>query len=722
MEGREDMLPILRIYTADLRRIASNWAAAVIVLGLVCLPSLYAWFNIEASWDPYGQTGGLVVAVTNLDQGAVISGKPVRIGSEIVESLKENPNIGWVFVNEGKAIRGVERGDYYASIVIPDDFSAKIGTIVTDNPQKAELIYYVNEKVNAVSPKITGKGASGIIQQVNHQFIKTANGTIFRIMNEIGIELESSRPTIETVRDTLFKLEAMIPDIQKAAAAMTRDVRKAEEIAAGVQSRLPAITLLVQDSELLADRLSAVLERGSEAIQAAGPDVGNDLQLLKATAESAKLVAQAFQGGATSPALPELGLERLSHRLAAAADTTETLLSLFNRLNGFLAGNPLTGAADKLGQVQETFRRLQRTADSLRDAVASGNKSYAALLSELEQGASQASEALESLLSRYETDIMPQIVQGLTRTKQSAQTALDVLKQANAALPEVSRLISDTASVLAASGNALQTISDGLPAAADKIRSLADRIRALEREGNLDDLIGLLRKDADKTSEFFAEPAVLHENRLFPIPNYGSAMSPFFTTLSLWVGALLLVSLLSVDAGEPDAPQEGYVIYFGRFLTFWTLAIMQSLLVTIGDLLLLGTYAANPVWFVLFGAAISSVFMLIVYTLVSVFGNVGKAMAIVLLVLQLAGSGGTFPIQVTPAFFQAIHPFLPFTYAIRLMREAVGGLLWDVAIQDLCLLGVFAAMFLIIGITLKDWINRVSAGLVRKAKESRLIH
>ncbi|MFC3772304.1 YhgE/Pip family protein [Paenibacillus sp. GCM10012303] len=717
------MLPILRIYTADLSRIARNWAAAVIVLGLVCLPSLYAWFNIEASWDPYGQTGGLVVAVTNLDQGAAISGKPVRIGDEIVESLKNNPAIGWVFVNEGKAMRGVQHGDYYASIVIPDDFSAKIGTIVTDNPQKAELVYYVNEKVNAVSPKITGKGASGIIQQVNHQFIKTANGTIFRIMNEIGIELESSRPTIETVRDTLFKLEAMIPEIEKAAAAMTRDVRKAEEIAAGVQSRLPVIAQLAQDGVLLADRLSAVLERGSEAIQAAGPDVGNDLQLLKTTADSAKLLVQSFWDGTASAALPELGLERLSRRLSAAADTTEVLLSLFNRLNGFLTGNPLSGAADKLGQAQEAFRRMQRTTDSLRDAIASGAKSYDALLSELEQGAGQTSEALDSLLGRYETELMPQIVQGLIRTRELAQTALDVLKQANAALPEVSRLVSDAASVLAASGNALQTVSDSLPAAAAKIHGLADRIRALEREGNLNDLIGLLRKDADKTSEFFAEPAVLHENRLFPIPNYGSAMSPFFTTLSLWVGALLLVSLLSVEAGnESGVPQEGYVVYFGRFLTFWTLAVMQSLLVTIGDLVFLGTYAANPVWFVWFGAVISSVFMLIVYTLVSVFDNVGKAMAIVLLVLQLAGSGGTFPVQVTPAFFQAIHPFLPFTYAISLMREAVGGLLWDIATRDLCLLGVYAALFLIIGITLKDWINRVSAGVVRKAKESRLIH
>lgn len=202
------MKPILRIYAADIHRIATNLAAAVIVLGLILLPSLYAWFNIAASWDPYSQTGGLPVAVANRDQGASLRGKAVNLGNEIVESLRSNRNIGWTFTGEEQAIRGVEHGDYYACIIIPENFSAKIGTVLSDNPQKAELVYYVNEKINAVSPKITGKGASGIIEQVNRNFIQTANGTIFRIFNEIGIELEAGLPTILTLRDAVFKLEA----------------------------------------------------------------------------------------------------------------------------------------------------------------------------------------------------------------------------------------------------------------------------------------------------------------------------------------------------------------------------------------------------------------------------------------------------------------------------------------------------------------------------------
>jgi len=167
---------------------------------------------------------------------------------------------------------------------------------------------------------------------------------------------------------------------------------------------------------------------------------------------------------------------------------------------------------------------------------------------------------------------------------------------------------------------------------------------------------------AQRESEFFAEPVVLKENKLFPIPNYGSAMSPFFTTLSLWAGALLLVSLLS------------------------------------------------------------ALFMLMVCTLVSVFGNIGKAMAIVLLVLQLAGAGGTFPVQVTPPFFQAIHPFLPFTYATGLMREATGGIVGKLVRADLLRLSAYAAASLVVGLSLKRIINRASAAMVARARESRLIH
>ncbi|MDF2724778.1 MAG: YhgE/Pip [Paenibacillus sp.] len=715
------MKPILRIYAADIRRIATNWAAAVIVLGLIVLPSLYAWFNISASWDPYSQTGGLPVAVANRDQGASIRGKAINLGNEIVESLGSNRNIGWTFIGEEQAIRGVEHGDYYACIIIPESFSAKIATVLSDNPQKAELVYYVNEKINAVSPKITGKGASGIIEQVNRNFIQTANGTIFRIFNEIGIELQAGLPTILTLRDAVFKLEAMLPEIEQAAAAAAEDVRKAEEIVARVQARLPAIVQLAQDSEQLADRLAAVLGSGTKAVEAAGPDVLHNLQLLKMTADAAVQLTELLRDGKADPAIVSAGLDRMSRRLGIASDVSGTLSSLMERLGKFSGSDKLAPAITRLGQIQADFQRQKVLVDTARTALDKGEKLSGELIDGIEKPAREASGLLGDLINRYDAEIQPSIVQGLDKAKQSALAALAVLKEANASIPDVQRIVGEAAQGLAAGEQALQTVIARMPAVTAQVKSLADRIRALEQQGSLEELIALLRKDASKESEFFAEPVVLQENRLFPIPNYGSAMSPFFSTLSLWVGALLLVSLLTVEVHAPDGARSHH-IYIGRFLTFCTLAILQSLCVTIGDIWLLGTYVAAPGAFMLYGVLISAVFMLIVYTLVSVFGNVGKAMAIVLLVLQLSGSGGTFPIQVTPAFFQAIHPFLPFTYAIGAMREAVGGIVRDIVVRDLCMLGVYAALTLIVGLTLKEWINRAGAKLVAKAKASGIIH
>ncbi|WP_231571092.1 YhgE/Pip family protein [Gordoniibacillus kamchatkensis] len=297
-----------------------------------------------------------------------------------------------------------------------------------------------------------------------------------------------------------------------------------------------------------------------------------------------------------------------------------------------------------------------------------------------------------------------------------------MLADANKSIPDVERIVGDAAKGLAIGGQELAALQRDLPAAEAKVKSIADRIRELEKEGTLNELIDLLKINADKESDFFAEPVKLTENKLFPIPNYGSAMSPFFTTLSLWVGALLLVSLLTVEVHEPEAQLKSYQIYFGRYMTFGTLAVLQSVLVTAGDIWLLKAYVADKLPFIAFGMLLSAIFMLIVYTLVSVFGNVGKAMAIVLLVLQLAGSGGTFPIQVTPPFFQAIHPFLPFTYAISMMREAVGGILWDIVAKDVAVLLLFVGAALLIGLALKSAINRAAERMVAKAKESKLIH
>ncbi|HBJ01423.1 MAG TPA: YhgE/Pip domain-containing protein, partial [Lysinibacillus sp.] len=221
--------------------------------------------------------------------------------------------------------------------------------------------------------------------------------------------------------------------------------------------------------------------------------------------------------------------------------------------------------------------------------------------------------------------------------------------------------------------------------------------------------------------DFFEEPIKLKEHRIFPIANYGTAMTPFYTVLSIWVGCLLLISLLSVNLHE-NSPYSIREIYFGRLLTFATFSIIQTLIITIGDTFLVDGSIQAPAYFILFGLLISIVFVTVVYTLVSVFGNVGKALAIVMLVLQIAGSGGTYPVELLPKFFQIINPFLPFTYAIEMMREAVGGIIWSTVWVDLLFLTGFWFFFILFGFFLKKLLSEKIEHFMNKTRGLDIFH
>lgn len=716
------MKQIGKIYRTDVNNIVTNWVALVVILGLIFLPSLYAWFNIKASWDPYGQTVNLKVAVVNHDKGALLRGNSLRIGDDIIASLKNNKKIGWVFTDDKEANRGVNYGQYYASIIIPEDFSERIATVLTDNPQKAEIVYNVNEKINAIAPKIASKGASGIVEQVSSHFIKEANGTIFAIFNKVGLELETQRPTIEEVASLIIKIESILPEINQTVAILAEDMNMADELVQKAQTNLIVIAKAATNYKDFVGQLGKWLDTGSDTLKAIGPNIKNDLILLQETSLAGNELSSILVDTNMNPAVALEALHGTEERFSNAAKTMDKMTELFERLNRIVGENRLTVAVEKMKTMNSILQQQLSLMNHIEGTFSQRESLSPEKMNQFNQLTKDFSLGLENLIQGYDDEIQPHIQQGLGRVKASSEAAFHILEDVSADIPDVQKILKDAEKGLSVSNKELPVIQKRLPVIENKLRDFANLIRTLEEEGTLAEVIDLLKNNASKESEFFAEPVILKENKLYPIPNYGSAMSPFFTTLSLWVGALLLVSLLTVEVHGHEERFKSYEIYFGRYFTFLTLAIMQSLFVTLGDIFLLDTYVVNKFWFIIFGALLSSVFMLIVYTLVSVFGNVGKALAIVLLVLQLAGSGGTFPIQVTGPFFQAIHPLLPFTYGISMMREAVGGIIWEIIIKDLLRLSVYVAFALTVGLSLKKMVNRSTESLVKKVKESKLIH
>src|SRR5690606_19681593 len=342
-------------------------------------------------------------------------------------------------------------------------------------------------------------------------------------------------------------------------------------------------------------------------------------------------------------------------------------------------------------------------------------------IQQLHDLSANASIKIDEFVKEYKKVIEPTVLNEVAKAKETLSGAKGVLVEIQSTLPEVERVLNNTDGKLGEGKEKLEYAQGELPFINEKINALAEKIRNINAETDINEIIQLLQNNPDAERSFFEEPVFLDENKLFPIENYGTGMTPFYTVLAIWVGGLLLISLLSVDVKNPQLFKTKE-IYFGRLLTFMVIGFLQTLIVTSGDLVLLGVSAKEPFWMIVFGLFISLVFMIIVYTLVSVFGNVGKAIAIVMLVLQIAGSGGTYPVPLLPTFFQMISPFLPFTYAVDLMREAVGGIVWRRVAVDVTVLAVFGLIFILLGTFFKEVINKKTAILMKKSKESGLLH
>ncbi|WP_423410484.1 YhgE/Pip family protein [Heyndrickxia sp. MSNUG] len=673
------MTNIWRIYVNDWKNIFRTRPVLLLVLGLMVLPSAYAWINIKSMWDPYGNTSGILVAVVNEDEGAVALGNTVNAGAELVKSLKKNKKLGWRFMNREAAIRGVNHGDYYAYLIIPEDFSEKLTSIIEANPQKPEITFGVNEKINAIAPKITSSGASGIMTEISDTFTKTVGDVIFTVFKKAGIELQKDLPSIQKAESKILELEKALPLIEKMGS-------KAIELE-GKWNRIEATSRQIIELENHISELDQMGERILKVEEALPliKDGGIAITDLNQKIEEIKQINSV--------------LEELIGNVSEVERNTKQAIDIMKAENG-----------PDNQENTENMTRLLQTLESIQLSLA---ETKANLLPQTEG----ITDMISSAADAYQNDF-PLLEQKIHQTANFVRNDLDRLKEQiheSAAfvkykLPEAGKVIH----------RAADFARNDLPGFKTDIHKAAEKIRTLNRNVNMKDLIEFLTHDPEKESNFLSKPIVLNTKRIFPIPNYGSAMTPFYTMLALWVGATLLISSLKVDV-EDSFSYRDYQKYTGRLLTFLTIGITQAVIVTLGDLYLLHCYVVDKLAFILLSVFISIVFVIITFTLCAVFGNIGKGLAIIFLVLQISSSGSTFPVSMTSAFFQALNPFMPFTYVISMLREAVGGMIQEIVISDMLALLCFVGISLLLALVLKKPLSRWIEKTALMAKSSKLI-
>ncbi|CBZ04816.1 YhgE/Pip domain-containing protein [Clostridium botulinum] len=718
------MKNIFKIYKRDLQNIITNWVAIVVMLGLMILPSLYAWFNIKSSWDPYSNTKSISVAVVNKDKAAFFKGQSINVGEELVNKLKINKNIGWKFVDEKEAEKGVKYGKYYASIMIPEDFSYKILSITRDKQEKPTLIYSVNEKSNAVAPKITSKGVTTIQSEVTKTFVKTVNGIIFEMFNKLGIELEKGKPKLKDLINMIFYVNDKIPEINASIDKLEKGAITLEEFIEKINKDIPLIKDTINRALSAGDKTKLFLSKSKEGINNIAPYIKQDLIIARKINSTAEVLIEEgvdLIGKNSSKARENLLSSK--DKLANVKEILNSILELIDIINKDKKNIIMNDFENKIKDMKERVNNKIENINTVISSIDRGEKVSVEALNRLNNKANGIDSILEKTIEDFNPKIVPAINNVLNDLIVVADNTIQLLKNANENLPGATELLDKGYTGAEKGIKGIKILKSNLPSIEKSIGEVSNKLKTLDDDERLNEIIKLMKSNAKIESDFISNPVEIKENRIYPIPNYGSAMAPFFTTLSLWVGALILVSILSVEVKDIKGAKKlkVYEKYFGRYFTFMTIAIFQALIVSLGDIYLLKVYVSNKSIFILFSIFISIIFSMIIYTLVSVFGNVGKALGVILLVLQISASGGTFPIEVTPGFFQRINPLLPFTYAVSGMREAVGGVIEGILLRDIIILLIYFTLSILVALLLKKKLEKINKNFVKKFKESGLV-
>ena len=714
------MKQIIEIFKSDIKEIFRKVNTWIIIIGLIFLPSMYAWPNILSSWDPYSHTNNIKVAVISEDEGATVQGKNVNLGESLITNLKGNKNLDWQFVSsKQQAENGVKIGDFYASIVIPKSFSSDITSITRGELKKATIEYTVNEKINAISPKITNSGASALANTIGKNFVEVANGVIFEKLHEAGVKFEENLPAIEQVKEKINHLNDNFTNYENSLNELIGKVDRGYNVLNTIQGTLPEIDRAATNSIMLANKTNVTIKNIENFNEIMLKNINTQLdKVIEISGEVVK-VAELIQKKPTNPEETKAKMKALDSRLEAAEKRLDIAKDIFEFLNSLSDQNLFQKQLTKINTMESDITKLR----SLNKKIYSNIDNYDAISTKVKADFLTTAKRVNynsiDFKKKLNTEVAPLIKRVLTNADTKIRNVSSVISRAQAQIPTINAKISEAEVKIQTVQGKLLKLQGEMPEIKEKVQKLTGIVNKADGEIDTNALFNLLKVDYKQQAEFFANPVQLKENQLYHIKNYGSAMTPFYTVLSIWVGALLMSSLLTTKVEDEENKYKPYQKYFGRGLLFMIISLLQTLIITLGDMYLLGTQANSPYRFVIYALLISLLFSAIIYTTVCLLGNVGKAVCIILLVLQIGSSGGTFPIQMTSRFFQILYPKVPFTYSIGLLREAVGGVYIPAVNRDMKILLTYLVITLVGGAILVSLKAR-SAKLSRERERSKL--
>lgn len=781
-----------RLFKRDISRILINPVALIVTIGIIILPSAYAWLNILANWDPYANTSELNVAVANLDKGthSSIVGD-VNVGAQLTEKLRSNHQLGWKFVSsQSHAIDGVKSGKYYAAIVVDRDFSDELVDMLITGGQQPELHYYVNEKLNPIAPKITDTAATTLENQINTTFVNTVSRTVSEKLN---ISTDRARALIQGKHaEAIKRIDTSIDHIdgmRDKIAETQKRINSGVELINTSKSTLAQTKYAIDSAASTASEAAKTASAAQSSVQTFNTQAYQVLG--EASTQLSLLGTQTGEGGARiSRDLANVSsdISHVTGQLSAAVSQNDAALA---ELEEVLADSGLPQTSGVYTRLHDRLTRLDNLNTAQKNALTNfttktqssldaANLAVTNLSGSASSAANSSADALSSAARGVDGPMGTSMVSTLgsasslahatARSLHRVSTSLDecqnVLNQLRNTLNSMSKILGQTNKLLGSTVSQLSTIRTDM-AALDS----ADFAEAI-RGTNL---------NPEAVGSFMQSPVELDQKRVYPVAHYGSSIAPFFTNVAMWVGGFVLIAVMKIEvdrkkvqesdraqknretqetsearealenqesrdtqetsqsqsarsAGQPLGHRSSRLrssrrhssqlrdrdAYLGRWLLFIIIAAFQGFVVTVGDIAL-KVQMKQPVAFVAIGIFTSIVYVSLIYALAATFKHIGKALAVILVIMQVPGSSGTYPIEIMPHFFRAIEPWLPFTYGINAMRETIGGYYQHYVWRNIAYLAVVLAGAMILGLVVRPYLLNLNALFDKRLAQTDLL-
>ena len=726
VKNRNTFKNIFGIYKRDISSIIRNKVALAVIIGLCVVPSLYAWVNIYAAWDPYANTGNVPVAIVNEDDGTVLNGKQINAGKNVVKELKHNDNIDWKFLEKEDAEDGLESGKYYAMIEIPKDFTEGLITLISTDPEKPTIVYKSNEKLNAIANKITSAAETTLTAQIKSTFVGTVNKTSLEILNDLGYNIEENKSEILQIKNTLDEAKGDIERIKGNIDQANVNSTSFEAYLKDLQNNLPLISSSVYSLKEVAESSRIITFSTQNTLNSIVTTLNNDMSNIKTldgsiTDKLNKLKALVSATEIDRDALISIidEIEKLNNSIISKIDANIKFLEAINNIKP----GSTTALIEKLNGVKNSLISNSEL-ENLKDIINSDSGNKETILNNIDKLV-QINNAVSNSILDSSNNLYNTVIPAINSTANNLSGTLDkvnaLLSNIEGIVPKLDALSTFAIDTSSATKSKTSELSDKIGSFQEELNKLVDKSSVLT-EDNINSLLDVMNKNPDVISSILSAPIEVDEEEVYNASIFGVGLAPFYTSIAIWVGILLACAILNIKTEEHFAEEHNVTPmqeHFGKMLLILTIGIIQALIVSLGDVIILGIKPENFMLFIGTALLVAITFTMVIYGLVSVFGNIGKAAAVVIMVFAIAGTGGVYPVETNPHIFAVLKPFWPFTYAINMYREAIAGPYWDGVMNNLKVMGIFIAIFLCLSV-LKKPMMVISEGMSEKFEETGL--